>query len=59
MTLQHYTATGEQYRINPRDKVTVEKKLPSGRWQVISKHATRADARARFFELTGRPRQER
>lgn len=52
-------ANGQEIRINPRTHLTVERKLPSGRWQVISKHATPADARARFFALTGRPQNGR
>ena len=58
MTLRHI-ANGQEIRINPRIKTQVERKLPSGRWEVISKHATRADARARFFALTGRPQNGR
>lgn len=53
MTVRHHTATGEQYRINPKTGLTVEKRLPSGRWQVVSTHATRQDAKARWFQLTG------
>lgn len=53
MTTQQRT----EYRVNPRDGLTVERRLPSGRWQVVSKHATRQDAKARWFQLTGGPRQ--
>ena len=55
MTTQQRT----EYRVNPRDGLTVERRLPSGRWQVVSKHATRQDAKARWFQLTGGRRQER
>lgn len=57
VALEGYTSDGCKYRINPKTGLTVEKRLPSGRWQVVSTHATRQDAKARWFQLTGGPRQ--
>ncbi len=58
MTIDHThvdaTGHGDFYRVNPKTGLTVERKLPSGRWEIVSKHATRDDARARLFALVGR-----
>lgn len=55
MTIDHYEPDGTKFRVNPKTGLTVERKLPSGRWEIVSTHATRDDARARLFALVGVP----
>lgn len=51
--------TGTEYRINPRTQTEVEKKLPSGRWQLVKRCDSRASARALLRYYAGRQPQER
>lgn len=56
MTIQHTDVSaghGVEYRINPKDKTTIEKRIGHNRWQVIRKCDTPQDARAYLFKLTG------
>lgn len=57
MTIQHTSVDGAgrgvEYRVNPRDRVTVEKRVSHNRWRVVRVCATAQDARALLFRLAG------
>lgn len=61
MAVQHTAVDkghGMEYRVNPKTRLSVEKRLPSGRWETVSVHATRDDAKAALFKLVGKSMRE-
>lgn len=59
MAIQHYSVDaaghGTEWRVNPKNPCIVERKLPSGRWEIVRRCDTPVSARALLFQLAGRP----
>ncbi len=59
MTIHHYAIHGgthTEYRVRydkAAERWTLQRRLGEDRWQVVSQHATRDDARSRQFALVG------
>lgn len=60
MAIQHHAVDahghGTEYRQNPKNPCAVEKRLPTGRWEVVKVCDTPTDARALLFQLAGKPK---
>lgn len=51
-TLGNNGTSHTEYRVNPKNRVDVEKRVSANRWQLVERCVTEQDARAVLFRLS-------